>query len=248
MNCYTYLIGWTAHNKFYYGARANKNSNGQDLWVTYFTSSKTVKRFRLKYGEPDVVEYRQRFQTKEEAFNWEAKVLRRMRVVKDKRFLNNTDKTMKFLTQYWQNVSDEEREMIHATKRGQGSPRALKISKAKKGKSNDYIKGSNHPQAVRVTVNGIEFGCYRDAADWFDFPNADQVKHFISGKSRGLIVEDKYFNSPKAVCDTYLISRSILNSYVAGEIDKLEYPHCCHCNVTSKSLYLHRRWHKDCSG
>jgi len=52
---YTYLIGWTAHNKFYYGARWSNDCDPSDLWQTYFTSSRHVKRFRDEHGEPDIV-------------------------------------------------------------------------------------------------------------------------------------------------------------------------------------------------
>lgn len=29
---YTYLIGWSSHNKFYYGVRYAKGSNPNELW------------------------------------------------------------------------------------------------------------------------------------------------------------------------------------------------------------------------
>jgi len=75
---YTYLIGWSAQNKYYYGAKWAKNCNPKDLWVTYFTSSIHVKQFREQYGEPDVVQVRKCFKTKTEAHEWEAKVLSRI--------------------------------------------------------------------------------------------------------------------------------------------------------------------------
>lgn len=36
---YTYLIGWSKHNIWYYGKRTAKNCHPNDFWVTYFTSS-----------------------------------------------------------------------------------------------------------------------------------------------------------------------------------------------------------------
>lgn len=85
---YTYLIGWTSLNLFYYGVRFSKNCNPDDLWRRYFTSSKFVKKIREEYGEPDVIEIRKTFLSKEDAINWEFKVIRRMKAIKDKRFLN----------------------------------------------------------------------------------------------------------------------------------------------------------------
>lgn len=85
---YTYLIGWKDHNAWYYGVRYSKHCNPNDLWTSYFTSSKHVKEFRLKHGEPDVIEVRKVFDNRESAQLWETKVLQRMNVIGDSRFLN----------------------------------------------------------------------------------------------------------------------------------------------------------------
>lgn len=81
---YTYLISWTKHRKSYYGVQyANnrqKTANPKNLWTTYFTSSKKVKEFREKYGEPDLIQIRRTFDSSEEALAWESKVLRRLGV------------------------------------------------------------------------------------------------------------------------------------------------------------------------
>jgi len=37
---YTYLIGWSNLNTWYYGRRTSKNCHPSDLWQKYFTSSK----------------------------------------------------------------------------------------------------------------------------------------------------------------------------------------------------------------
>jgi len=81
---YTYLIGWTNHNKWYYGVRYAKNCNPADLWTKYFTSSKKVKAFRKMYGEPNIIQIRKTFKDSKSAKLWEDKVLRRMEVhIKD---------------------------------------------------------------------------------------------------------------------------------------------------------------------
>lgn len=88
---YTYLIGWSSTNKFYYGVRFAKGCLTEDLWTTYFTSSTSVKKYRDKYGEPDVIQIRKTFDDVSRARQWETRVLKRMRVVNDDRFLNCTD-------------------------------------------------------------------------------------------------------------------------------------------------------------
>ncbi len=59
---YTYIIGWSLYNKYYYGVRYAKNCNPNDLWKTYFTSSKYVKEFRNNHGEPDIIQVRKTFE------------------------------------------------------------------------------------------------------------------------------------------------------------------------------------------
>ena len=85
---YTYLIGWSNHNKWYYGVRYAQNCNPQDLWNTYFTSSKHVKKFREECGEPDIIQIRKIFVTKDSAILWEEKVLQKMNVRNNDKWLN----------------------------------------------------------------------------------------------------------------------------------------------------------------
>lgn len=73
---YTYLIGWTDHDTWYYGYRAaNKRDPREDLWIKYFTSSDKVREFRRIHGEPDVVQVRRSFATKLGAVRAEMRVL-----------------------------------------------------------------------------------------------------------------------------------------------------------------------------
>lgn len=98
---YTYLIGWSTHNKWYYGSqygqraacgrRNNKQpsvANPANLWTTYFTSSVDVKNMRLEHGEPDVIEIRKIFNDSKTCIEWEAKVLNRLVVNKNSKWLN----------------------------------------------------------------------------------------------------------------------------------------------------------------
>lgn len=123
---YTYLIGWSKYNIWYYGARWAKKCDPCDLWTTYFTSSKEVKKYRELYGEPDVVEVRKTFTIREEARIWEEKVQRRLNVIKDDKWLNKQYGGKKF-------CSDGDPET------------SKKISKSLKGKS----KSEEHKQALR---------------------------------------------------------------------------------------------------
>jgi hypothetical protein len=87
-NPYTYLIGWSKLNKWYYGVRFAKKCHPSDLWVKYFTSSKQVKEYRAKFGEPDIIKVRKLFVNAEAAICWEEKVLRRLNVLTNEIWLN----------------------------------------------------------------------------------------------------------------------------------------------------------------
>jgi hypothetical protein len=101
---YTYLIGWSRLNTWYYGVRYARKSqclyesgcHPDELWVTYFTSSEYVKEFREKYGEPDIIQVRKVFDCDKfskdclakMADKWEKTVLKRLDVLNNNKWLN----------------------------------------------------------------------------------------------------------------------------------------------------------------
>lgn len=85
---YTYLIGWPQYDKWYYGVRYAKGCSPQDFWVTYKTSSKHVHHFVALYGEPQIKLIRKVFDNKHEAILYENKVLRRLKVNTNDRWIN----------------------------------------------------------------------------------------------------------------------------------------------------------------
>ena len=88
---YTYLIGWSNLNIWYYGVRFQKNCSPDDLWKSYFTSSKHVSSFVKNNGDPDIKLVRKTFNDTKSARLWEHKVLRRLNAKDDNRFLNKTN-------------------------------------------------------------------------------------------------------------------------------------------------------------
>lgn len=85
---YTYRISWTALGLHYYGVRYGKGCDPSDLWVTYFTSSDRVRQIRYSTGEPDVIEVRKTFKTVGEAISWEKRVLSKLNVLHNTRWVN----------------------------------------------------------------------------------------------------------------------------------------------------------------
>lgn len=85
---YTYLVKNITTGLAYYGVRFAKHSKPEDLWVSYFTSSKLVKDLIKQFGKSDFTfEVRRVFATAEQAIDWEQRVLRRL-AVKSAKFLN----------------------------------------------------------------------------------------------------------------------------------------------------------------
>lgn len=150
---YTYLIGWSTQSKYYYGVQFGKNANPDNLWKTYFTSSKNVKKFAEVYGDPDIIEIRKTFSKSCDARSWETNVIKRMRLVENPNWLNKTDNTSKF---YFEGdrgqFSEEHKEKLRSAKIGR------KISKEHKEKLHDGRRKTKntlaHTESIREAVKG----------------------------------------------------------------------------------------------
>ena len=89
MSYYTYLIGWSNFDRWYYGVRtANFLPPQEDLWHVYKTSSKLVHAMYEIHGEPDVIQVRKQFTNKKMAYKWETKVLKKLQVRQKRCWLN----------------------------------------------------------------------------------------------------------------------------------------------------------------
>lgn len=96
---FTYLIGWSSQNKFYYGRKTQKGCHPDMLWQTYFTSSKTVKKFRAEYGEPDIIQIRKIFPNDpKRCAIWENKFLIKVNAQCNPKFLNKRNGDYKWDT------------------------------------------------------------------------------------------------------------------------------------------------------
>lgn len=85
---YTYLIGWSKLNIWYYGVRYAKNCHPSDLWSPYKTSSKLVKSMIIDHGTPDIIQVRKTFTSIDSARLWEENVLKKTNAVYRTDFLN----------------------------------------------------------------------------------------------------------------------------------------------------------------
>lgn len=93
---YTYLIGWSNLNLYYYGSRtATKykalykcGCHPDDLFKTYYTSSSIVMSIYLEHGMPDIIHIRKTFKDRQSCIEWERTVLRRLNVINKPYFIN----------------------------------------------------------------------------------------------------------------------------------------------------------------
>lgn len=162
MKPYTYLIGWSKLNVFYYGVQYGLKSDPKNLWKTYYTSSKDVKEYRLQHGEPDIVEVRKVFDCPEAAKKWELKVLQRMKVVLHENFLN---KNAAFAPPVNLGHSEETKKKISKALKGKPKSKehaaknrktllaaAIETGKVRKGKTIEEIHGKEAGERIRTQI------------------------------------------------------------------------------------------------
>lgn len=89
MKPFTYLVKCIPTNQVYYGVRYASNCHPDQLWNTYFTSSKRVHALIEQYGTENFqFQVRKTFSTAEEAVRWETKVLSRLNAAESDIWLN----------------------------------------------------------------------------------------------------------------------------------------------------------------
>lgn len=94
---FSYYLYHTPTGLRYYGVKFAKKCSPDDLWVTYFSTSKLVKQLIKDYGADSfVVTVRRTFATAEEALRWEHKVLRRLNAAESEHWLNRHNGGNKF--------------------------------------------------------------------------------------------------------------------------------------------------------
>jgi len=194
---YTYLIGWSTLNKWYYGVQYGKSAHPNNLWNNYFTSSKYVKEFRKLYGEPDIIEVRKIFSNKEQAIRWEFKVIQRMKIVSSCNWLNRSLAGQKFYIDYHteetklklsvanlgKKHTEESIELIRQASYGKlhTEETKYKISLSKKGVSNPMFGlsgilspsyGKHHTEETKHKLSLLKKGelCYLYGKKGYEHP------------------------------------------------------------------------------
>lgn len=171
---YTYLIGWSKINKWYYGVRYAKGCNPSDFWNPYKTSSKYVKNYISEYGEPDILMIRKTFNSIKSARNWEHKVLRRMKVIYREDFINKTDNKSIDPAKALHGWSEESRKKASVSHTGRitGEKRRENLRKSHINRNyywmnkprphqhTEFLYGGN-PNAKKVKYDGVIYDSYK---------------------------------------------------------------------------------------
>lgn len=225
---YTYLIGWSDLDRWYYGVRFGKNCHPSDLWVTYFTSSKHIALFREEHGEPDIIQIRRTFETAKSAQDWEEKVLRKMNAHINERFINaniagaiSPEVASISKKKYWRSLSLDEKEKVIRKSRD-------KISKEVRSRTASI---AGKASALKRTVEQkLEFGRRASEARINATTPEERSKCGIVGmKSRwGAMTSEE---------------RSIYNS---ERMKRIPDATCIHCKRTLKKHQITRFHNENC--
>jgi len=169
-----------------------------DFWVSYFTSSKYVKDFVEQYGDPDIIQIRKTFSTADDARFWEHKVLKRLGVVSNPIFLNESDglsisleaalkgsKQKKPLSMR-QKISDYRTGKITSEKTRESISRSKKgVSLSEEARSNRKITMNN--PVVKEKLSEIGKTKIGDLNNFYGKSHSEQTKKTISEKKKGSI-------------------------------------------------------------
>jgi len=212
---YTYLIGWSNLDIWYYGVRFAKDCHPNDLWDIYYTSSKYVKNFRKKYGEPDIIQVRKTFSEEKQATAWESKVLTKIKAVQNEKWLNKTNNSS-IPSEFASNRkgcfhSKSSKEKIKKAHVGKVKSKEIKdkISKSKLGVKTPWSENRKEEWKKRCL-------------DYWTTEKREQFKKF-GGKNA---VKVKYMNvtysSIKELCENINISRPTAYKWIKqGKVRKI---------------------------
>ena len=173
---YTYLIGWSRYDIWYYGMRYGKTwkclyENGchpDDLWKTYFTSSNQVRMFREKHGEPDIIQIRKTFKTDDDAISWESRVLTRLKIKENNKWLNQHDGNKHF------RLTEETRRKIGEKSKGRQSKLGYETPESTKKKISESVKKTFEEKDYRKDFRHT----YKIVFPSGETIMTDNIKHF----------------------------------------------------------------------
>lgn len=197
---YTYLIGWSKLNLWYYGKRTAKGCHPNDLFKTYFTSSNVVKKLRQSNGDPDVITIHMIFNSISDCHLQEEMFLNTVNAKDNIKYLNMTNSGV---------IPKKD----HLT-----------------GKAKAYMNGAyiglvscNYPRWSTGEIHGANKGkklsngpaTSKARTGKKGHPTSAQTKEKISKKLKGISTKNKGFVTVKSLItgDTFNVSKEIFHLY-----------------------------------
>lgn len=229
---YTYRIGWSASNLFYYGVRFAKGCEPKELWIKYKTSSKYVKEAFERLGDPDIIEVRKVFQCSDSARDWEHKVLRRLGAKDRDDYLNQTDN---------KSISREAcaraREAMIATKN-------TEEWKATTGK-----ESARKRMAVQdFTATGKAISKTKQSQEWQETKKPAMIKKFLASMDYSIVSRKVKLTTSDPVWKETVKKQQNENSSKLQNSQQWKDKHfkeCSHCGKGPMSPGNFNRWHGD---
>jgi hypothetical protein len=201
---FTYRITFKPTGQSYYGVRTKKNCCPQELWQSYFTSSKRVQTLIEQYGtEAFLVEIRRTFKDKQSAILWEHRVLTRLDVVNNSQWLNENVGGKHFVSRD-RNTEEHIRKSANAQRGKKKKPcseeRKRKISEAKKGKAPPN-KGKPMSEEQRKLMSIVRKG----------YKSSEETKAKISAGLKGRIQSPETRSKQADAMRTYWANKKALS-------------------------------------
>lgn len=227
---YTYLVGWSKHNLWYYGVRYAKNCHPDDLWIIYYTSSKRVCQLRAELGEPDIVQVRKVFMDAKSAIRWEEKVLRKMNVLNNPKWINANISGAIYL--------DEKARAAISSK-----AKDRKLSDSHKQRISDSLTGKKKPNTSNY--KGQQFAAWRQTL--LPEEKKSYYEKIVEGRKNSPGYEDSLKRQAVTASTTWRAKTDYIETVKVRQrevIQNMETVICPHCSKAGKK-HIMARWHFD---
>lgn len=162
---YTYHLYNRVTDQHYYGVRYGEGCHPSDLWVTYFSSSKHVKKLIKEHGIDSFdYEVRQVFDDPIEAIEWETKVLIKLKVRQRTDWLNRidqpgpTDPRRPRSPEHRQKISENNKKRVPFMLGRKRTDEWKKLMSERFGGERNNMYGKKHTPEARAKITAAQTG------------------------------------------------------------------------------------------
>ena len=151
---FTYLIYCKVTDQYYYGSRYGKGCHPEQLWNTYYTSSKIIKQLISEHGVDNfTVKVTKLFEHKQQAREWEHRFLKKVKAATNPKWINQHKGDGKFYNKGGLKLTDEQRQKLSQAQKG-----ILKPGTSKSMIGNTRRKGMLFTTEQKANVSKARLG------------------------------------------------------------------------------------------